>query len=72
MDGPLAPVPCVSQTAYQPCVECQDEAGCGIRLVMKDVRDAMAGILDKNSLAATLERMRIAKQSPHEAFNWMI
>ena len=51
LDGPLAPVSCVSQTAYKPCKECKDEYHCGIRLVMKDVREAMANILDKTSLA---------------------
>jgi len=41
-DGPLAPVPCASQTAYVPCDDCEDEATCGVRLAMKDVRDATA------------------------------
>ena len=50
LEGPLAPVSCVSQTAYKPCDECRDEQHCGIRLVMKDVRDAIANILDKTSL----------------------
>lgn len=50
LDGPLAPVSCVSQTAYRRCKECKDEDTCGIRLVMKDVREAMANILDKTSL----------------------
>jgi Rrf2 family protein len=50
LDGPLAPVPCVSQTAYQRCKECKDERCCEIRLVMKDVREAIANILDKTSL----------------------
>jgi Rrf2 family protein len=56
MEGPLAPVPCVSETAYARCQECADERTCGIRQVMKDVRDAMAGILDGTSLADLLER----------------
>lgn len=56
-DGPLAPVSCVSQTAYQKCSECKDEATCGIRLIMKDVRDAIANVLDKTSLADVLDRM---------------
>src|SRR5690242_8092374 len=56
LEGPLAPVPCVSETAYAPCQECADERTCGIRQVMKDVRDAMAGILDGTSLADLLER----------------
>jgi DNA-binding IscR family transcriptional regulator len=46
----------VSETAYARCQECADERTCGIRQVMKDVRDAMAGILDGTSLADLLER----------------
>ena len=56
LEGPLAPVACVSETAYQRCTECFDEASCGIRLVMKDVRDAMAEILDHTSLQDMLRR----------------
>ena len=52
LDGPLALIPCVSQTAYAKCVECLDERTCGIRLAMKEVRDATAQILDHTSLAA--------------------
>ena len=55
LEGPLAPVACVSETAYQRCTEC-DEATCGIRLVMKDVRDAMAEILDHTTLQDMLQR----------------
>jgi Rrf2 family protein len=51
MDGPLAPLPCVSETAYQPCQECIDEATCGIRIIMKEVRDSTATILDNTTLA---------------------
>jgi len=57
MEGPLAPVPCVSQTAYRKCDDCVDEKACGLRLVMKDVRDAIANILDATTLADVLERM---------------
>ena len=55
-DGPLAPVSCVSQSAYRKCEECVDEDCCGIRFVMKDVRDAIANILDKTTLADVLKR----------------
>jgi Rrf2 family protein len=50
-DGPLAAVPCASQTAYVRCQDCRDEAGCGVRWVMKGVRDATARILDRTTLA---------------------
>jgi Rrf2 family protein len=51
LDGPLAAVPCVSQTAYMRCAECVDEVTCGVRLAMKEVRDATAEILDNTTLA---------------------
>jgi len=54
LDGPLAPVPCVSKTAYRKCTECEDERTCGIRLVMKKVRDSIADILDGTSLEDVL------------------
>ncbi|MBK9167141.1 MAG: Rrf2 family transcriptional regulator [Bryobacterales bacterium] len=51
IDGPLAPLPCASETAYRRCDECPDERLCETRLVMKQVRDATARILDTTSLA---------------------
>jgi Rrf2 family protein len=51
LDGPLAAVPCVSKLAYMKCVECVDERTCGVRLAMKEVRDATANILDNTTLA---------------------
>jgi Rrf2 family protein len=51
LDGPLAAVPCVSQMAYMKCAECVDERTCGVRLAMKEVRDATADILDNTTLA---------------------
>ena len=60
LDGPLALVPCVSQTAYARCEECVDEAACGIRVAMKQVRDATAAILDQTSLSALNQQSRAA------------
>jgi Rrf2 family protein len=56
LDGPLAPVRCVSQMAYKPC-DCPDEQTCGLRMVMGDVRNAIANILDNTSLADVTNRM---------------
>ena len=55
LDGPLAPIKCVSQMAYEPC-GCPDEETCGLRLVMGDVRNAIADILDNTSLADVTKR----------------
>ena len=61
LDGPLAPIACVSQTAYHRCT-CPDEAHCGLRMLMLDVRNAIARILDRSTLAQiveiTLRKMR--------------
>jgi Rrf2 family protein len=54
IDGPLAPISCASVTAYAPC-SCPDEAHCGLRLLMVDVRNAIANILDHYTLADTVE-----------------
>ena len=57
LDGPLAPIRCVSQMAYEPC-DCPDEQTCGLRMVMGDVRNAIAAILDNTSLADVVARMK--------------
>jgi Rrf2 family protein len=51
IDGPLAPIACASRTAYQPCRDCRDVKACAVRLTMTRVRDAMADVLDRVSLA---------------------
>jgi len=58
LEGPLALIPCVSKTAYRRCDECLDEETCGIRLAMKEVRDATAHILDNTTLAGLNARSR--------------
>jgi Rrf2 family protein len=65
VDGPLAPLPCASETAYRECEECTDAARCGTRIVMREVRDAMAAILDHRTLAdicQTVERLHSADE----------
>jgi Rrf2 family protein len=59
LDGPLAPIRCVSKMAYEPCT-CPDEETCGLRIVMLDVRNAIADILDHTTLADVTKRVRQA------------
>jgi Rrf2 family protein len=63
LDGPLAPIRCVSQMAYESC-GCPDEAACGLRLVMLDVRNAIAEILDNTSLADVAARVELVQALP--------
>jgi len=63
LEGPLALVPCVSQTAYTRCVECLDEQTCAVRLVMQEVRDATARILNNTTLIDINSRKTRRKHS---------
>jgi len=54
LDGPLAPIQCASKTVYRRCDDCTNENHCAVRLVMLQVREAIAGVLDNT----TLEEMR--------------
>jgi len=51
IDGPLAPIACASQTAYQPCRDCKSVKACTVRLMMSKVRDAMSEVLDRLTIA---------------------
>lgn len=51
MEGPLALLPCVSQTQYSRCADCTDERACELRKIFRSVRDSTAAILDDWTLA---------------------
>lgn len=57
IEGPLAPVSCVSEKFYARC-SCPDEARCGIRSVMKEVRDAISNILEGVTVAEMCGRVK--------------
>jgi Rrf2 family protein len=50
-DGPVALLPCVSETAYRRCDDCKSEEACALRRVMKEVHAATSGILARTTLA---------------------
>ena len=66
MEGPLAPLPCASETAYRRCEECIDEKTCGTRLVMRRVRNATADILDQTTLADVCSMVSSLKEHATE------
>jgi Rrf2 family protein len=67
LDGPLAPIPCVSATSYEPC-SCPDEASCGLHIAMKQVRDAIASILDNYKLSRVIQE--VAKHRATKKTEW--
>lgn len=66
IDGPLAPISCVSVMAYERCT-CPSEEYCGLHMLMGNVRTAIANILDKFTLGdaveMTLKKIRRDKAS---------
>jgi Rrf2 family protein len=53
VEGPLAPLDCVSVSRH---VDCPEESSCGLYSVMREVRDAIANILDNISLKDVAKR----------------
>jgi Rrf2 family protein len=54
IDGPIAPLPCLSKIAYRRCDDCKEEASCEIRRVFARVADATRDVLDRTTIADAL------------------
>lgn len=65
VEGPIAPLPCASETRFRKCDECVDIETCGTRIVMREVRDAMVRILDATTLASVCQRVDQAREKQH-------
>lgn len=50
IDGPIAPLPCLSRSAYQRCEDCTDEATCRIRKVFAEVFWSYLVLIDSLTL----------------------
>lgn len=59
MDGPLAPIECVSVTAHEVCPR---EETCGLRSLWREVRDSIAEILERTTFLDLAERTRRAQR----------
>jgi len=51
LDGPIAPLPCARRKTAEPCRDCAVVEECEVRLLMLEVRDAIAAVLDQTTLA---------------------
>src|SRR5436190_18515044 len=71
IEGPLAPVSCVSEKFYEKC-SCPDETRCAIRSVMKEVRDAIAQQMERTTLADLAERSRKLDAEPLSSADFVI
>jgi Rrf2 family protein len=64
LDGPFAPIACASRTAFHQCDDCKDVRTCAVRLAMTQVRDAMAEVLDRMTIADMLRDAQQAESRP--------
>jgi Rrf2 family protein len=51
IDGPIAPLPCLSRIAYRRCMDCEGEENCEIRRVFARVAEATRRVLDETTIA---------------------
>ena len=74
MEGPLAPLPCASETQFQPCEECGDVENCGTRIIMRRVRDAISEVLDRTTLADLIKEVEdgLSRRKPTEPIMYHI
>ncbi|ESR25590.1 RrF2 family transcriptional regulator [Lutibaculum baratangense] len=56
IDGPIAPLPCLSRIAYRRCEDCQDEATCRVRKVFAQVANSARAVLDQTTIADAVAR----------------
>ena len=71
LDGALAPVSCVSERFYERCT-CPSEDQCALRSVMKEVRDAVAQMMEKVTVADLCERARRLESEPAGTADYQI
>ena len=62
IDGPIAPLPCLSRRAYQRCEDCTDEASCRIRKIFAEVFWSYLVIIESLTLADMLRSDQVAEQ----------
>lgn len=62
IDGPIAPLACLSRRAYQRCDDCSDEASCRIRKVFAEVFWTYLLIIDSLTLDDMLRSALVADQ----------
>jgi Rrf2 family protein len=55
IEGPIAPLPCLSRIAYRRCDDCVDEKTCEIRRVFAKVTEATRAVLDATTIADSLD-----------------
>lgn len=71
-EGDLAPVPCLGDAAPAKCPECEEMASCGIRLVMAEVKEAIASVFDRITLKDMVEMSEVERQKRLKMIDYTI
>ena len=71
LEGPLAPISCVSVSGYMEC-GCPDPETCGLRVAWKEARDALAAVLDNTTFAELRSRHENLRARQVEALDYVI
>lgn len=61
MDGPIAPLSCLSKNFYRRCEDCQTEETCSLRIGLMEAFEAQVDALDRTTLADVLSRTAAAR-----------
>ncbi len=67
LDGPLAPLPCLSRIAYRRCTDCRSEEDCEIRRVFAHVATSARDVLDRTTLADAIRSPKGSEVAAIEA-----
>jgi Rrf2 family protein len=67
IDGPIAPLPCLSRIAYRRCADCQNEESCEIRRVFARVAESAREVLDRTTVADSLSSSFLDDDLPTSA-----
>jgi Rrf2 family protein len=64
IDGPIAPLPCLSRIAYRRCADCRTEDECEIRRVFARVATSAREVLDRTTIADSLNAATVELAEP--------
>lgn len=64
LDGMLAPIACASKGYYRRCEDCGKESKCRVRLMMSEVRNAIADVLDQRTLEEMSKPLGVRASGP--------
>ncbi len=71
MDGPIAPISCVSVTKFSEC-GCPNPEVCSLRNTFKEARDAISEVLDKTTFAELTDRQLAAIDTISRSLDYVI